>query len=286
MPAPNEMVWYKWFPVKAMTSVRFATLTLEEEGFYRRLYDLASIAQPSIRRGWVYEHDKPATIKEIGIMLKTGTKRTEKFLKLLAERGLVIQDNDGAWGFPNFAKHQRRANLRPRADGLGSAETGTDELGSRDKTGTKTGALSASASKDVNDVNDVNAAPASQNRTPATKAARPSAENQELSILVQQFVEQTHWSGNAARVRKELLYALKEGFDSMVIQAAIQKAEVGSKPWDLLEALRQSRKAPRGPTPEQSAARQRRQDTAEAKRMKELREWEAKQRVKLKDKTA
>jgi hypothetical protein len=43
---------------------------------------------------------------------------------MLAKKGLMCQDENGAWGFPNFAKQQRNANLRVRSDGLGSSELG------------------------------------------------------------------------------------------------------------------------------------------------------------------
>ena len=139
MPAPNEFVWYKWFPAKAMTSLRWASLTVTEEGVYRRLYDLASLAQPADRRGYFYEHDQAASLNEVlkflRIDARTGHKCVEKFAKL----GLMAKDKNGAWGFPDFAKHQRGGNLRQRPDGLGSAEAAQI----RHRFGTKSGQKAA-----------------------------------------------------------------------------------------------------------------------------------------------
>ncbi len=131
MPAPNENVWYKWFPAKALTSLRWTSLTLEQEGFYRRLYDLAALAQPSIRRGWFYEHDRPCPLKQVFQTLHIHHTTGYALVRQLARKGLLAQDENGAWGFPNFARHQRKANLRVRSDGLGSAE--------RDKSGAESG---------------------------------------------------------------------------------------------------------------------------------------------------
>lgn len=133
MPAPNEMVWYKWFPAKALTSLRWSSLTLEQEGFYRRLYDIASLAQPSNRRGWVYEHDRPASLTEIFHALRIHHSTGHALVRQLADKGLLTQDENGAWGFPNFHKHQWHAPLRQRTDGLGTAESGDKraELGGK-----------------------------------------------------------------------------------------------------------------------------------------------------------
>ncbi len=122
MPAPNEMVWYKWFPAKALTSLRWSSLSVTEEGVYRRMYDLASLAQPSSRRGYFYEHDKPADIISVWKFLRIDTRTGRKCLKKFAEMQLMTQDENGAWGFPNFARHQRKGPLRVRHDGLGTAE--------------------------------------------------------------------------------------------------------------------------------------------------------------------
>ena len=132
MPAPNEYSWYKWHPAKALTSLRWLSLSLSQEGFYRRLYDWASLAQPSSRRGFLYEHDQPATLQQLCNMTRTrDAKATQKLLHVLAEKGLMCQDENGAWGFTNFGKHQRDANLRVRKDGLGEAEAAHN----RDKIG-------------------------------------------------------------------------------------------------------------------------------------------------------
>jgi hypothetical protein len=123
MPAPNEMVWYKWWPVKALTSLRWGSLTLAQEGFYRRLYDWAAIAQPSDKRGYLYEHNVPLSIAKITRAARTrDANATQQMLKCMSDKGLMVQDENGAWGFPNFSKHQRHTPLQQRADGLGSAE--------------------------------------------------------------------------------------------------------------------------------------------------------------------
>ena len=122
MPSPNNNVWYKWFPAKCLTSTRWTSLSLTEEGVYRRLYDLASLAQPSERRGYFYEHNRAICMKNVWKMLRISPRTGEKCLVKLSAIGLMHQDENGAWGFPNFARHQRKANLRPRSDGLGSAE--------------------------------------------------------------------------------------------------------------------------------------------------------------------
>ena len=124
MPAPNELVWYKWFPVKAITSLRWQSLTLAQEGFYRRLYDWAAIAQPSFRRGYLYEHDTPASIADVvRISRVRDANAAQTLLNLLQKKGLMLQDENGAWGFTNFAKHQRNSKLRVRSDGIGSAKS-------------------------------------------------------------------------------------------------------------------------------------------------------------------
>jgi len=55
---------------------------------------------------------------------RRNVKATQKVLDVLAKKGLMCQDENGAWGFPDFAKQQRNANLRVRDDGLGSSKLG------------------------------------------------------------------------------------------------------------------------------------------------------------------
>ena len=51
--------WYKWFPGRALSSPRWLELTIEQEGYYRRLYDLASLSKPASKRGWLYANGHP-----------------------------------------------------------------------------------------------------------------------------------------------------------------------------------------------------------------------------------
>lgn len=152
MPAPNEFVWYKWFPVKAITSIRWQSLTLAQKGFYRELYDWAAIAQPSSRRGYLYEHDKPATLADIVHMTHSrNAHAVQKHLNVLADKGLMCQDENGAWGFTNFAKHQHGGPLRVRKDGLGTAEIrgriGPESVGNRSESGQTDADVDADAVK-------------------------------------------------------------------------------------------------------------------------------------------
>ena len=151
MPAPNEMVWYKWFPAKCLTSLRWTTLTLEQEGLYRRLYDLAALAQPSERRGWFYEHERPSPLAEVFHALRIQHTKGRAIVKQLASKGLMGQDENGAWGFPNFAKHQRGAPLRPRPDGLGTAEVGAESVQNRCRIGAADADADADAETKNND---------------------------------------------------------------------------------------------------------------------------------------
>lgn len=113
----EKWAWYKWFPGKARSSMRWILLTLEEEGYYRRLYDAASLSTPASKRGWLYANGRPMSPEKIheALLIDNNTGRT--LLASLLKRGLITRNRAGAYGFPNFAKHQWHANLRPRREG-------------------------------------------------------------------------------------------------------------------------------------------------------------------------
>ena len=113
----RDLPWYKWWPSKALSSVRWAQLTLEQEGFYRRLYDLAALSKPDDKRGWLYDNGQPLAEQTLWHLLRTHHTKGRALLRQLASKGLVTQDANGAWGFPEFAKHQRGAYLRPSTPG-------------------------------------------------------------------------------------------------------------------------------------------------------------------------
>ena len=167
MSAPNEFVWYKWWPAKALTSLRWASLTVTEEGVYRRLYDLASLAQPSSRRGYFYEHDVPASTKEVLNFLRIDTRTGQKCIDKFAKMQLMNQDENGAWGFPNFGKHQRGAMLRPRPDGLGSAEAKAKSQQIRDKIGATDKDIDVDVDKDKDKETSICPEPEKSDSVPA-----------------------------------------------------------------------------------------------------------------------
>lgn len=227
MPAPNELVWYKWFPVKAMTSLRFVTLTLAEEGFYRRLYDLASIAQPSNRRGYVYEHDRPASVPEIARMLRTRSTIAAKMLQKFAQKGLVEQDENGAWGFSNFAKHQQGGPLRKRKDGLGSAEAGTQSVVNR----SETGRIDADADAEVQ----------KKEKNPPIPPSHDALEFDAELKLVERLYNEDRTTIKTATWAKSIKVAKANGATHEQIEGRLNALIAGSgvvpEPWKVFEGL-------------------------------------------------
>lgn len=110
----NNMPWYKWHPTKCLSSIRWLSLSLEEEGLYRRLYDFASLSQPSDKRGWLYTDGVPTSRSDLRVASRLHASKFRVNFELLLKKKLITIDNNGAYGFPSFAKHQRKANLRPR----------------------------------------------------------------------------------------------------------------------------------------------------------------------------
>ena len=110
----NDYAWFKWHPGKARTSARWLQLTLEEEGYYHRLYDMASLSQPASKRGWLYADGVPLAIETVHRILLIEIDSATRCLARLQKLGLISRNTAGAYGFPDFAKHQRGANLQPR----------------------------------------------------------------------------------------------------------------------------------------------------------------------------
>lgn len=124
--ARHEYSWYKWWPTKALTSTRWVNLTLEEEGFYRRMYDWASISEPASKRGFMYLNGSPMSVEMISKTLHIPKADCENHLSSLKHVGLITRNKAGAWGFPDFARHQRGANLQVR-------KSATKQMPKRDK---------------------------------------------------------------------------------------------------------------------------------------------------------
>lgn len=118
MPRAKELAWYKWFPFKARSSWRWNSLTIAEEGAFRRLYDIAAMANGPARRGelWFTE-TKPYADRDIARLLRIPINRWRKIrAKLVDTFELLKQRPSGIYYFPNFRKHQHQAGLRWRND--------------------------------------------------------------------------------------------------------------------------------------------------------------------------
>lgn len=120
MPKDRALSWYKWWPFKARGSKRFDTLTITEEGAYRRLYDHASMAENPSRRGelW-FSPNVPYDDDEIArSIMRVNRAAWVRIREKLIKRELLSVYTNGTnlqiYYFPDYAKHQHDAGLRQR----------------------------------------------------------------------------------------------------------------------------------------------------------------------------
>ncbi len=116
MTRRHDMAWYKWYPHKAQTSTRWATLPFVQKGFYHDLYDWAAMSEPASKRGWLYSSGSPMSVKQIANCLRCSSVTARNHLSSLLDLRLISRNKAGAYGFSSFARLQRKANLRPRPD--------------------------------------------------------------------------------------------------------------------------------------------------------------------------
>jgi len=107
----HDLPFLKWYPYKAMSSVRWRMLSLAEKGLFHELYDLASTCSP---RGSLYSQDCPLSIEDLASACHSDANTIGPMLSNLLELGLLTIDPSGGYVCPQWNKHQRNGPLRRR----------------------------------------------------------------------------------------------------------------------------------------------------------------------------
>lgn len=205
----NNMNWYKWWPQKCLSSIKWLSLSLEEEGLYRRLYDFASLSQPSDKRGWLYTDGVPTSQSDLRVASRLHASKFRVNFQSLLKKKLLTQDENGAYGFPNFAKHQRNSNLRPRVQNKRGTkvEQNKDEIGLQNKEAEL-----------------------------ISKNTEEEEEKQSIPALASNFCKFTQCTQNYNPVFKAINAKLLQGFSIESINEVITKHENSGKDyWDILK---------------------------------------------------
>jgi hypothetical protein len=145
----KEYVWFKWFPGKASADLEFCQLTLEEEGMYHRLLDLAARSTPNSKRGWLYSQGRVLQIETLAALTRTPLERLSGIVEALIERGLMARSNVRALGFPSFRKLQRHMDFRDNRDRSESQQSVNDIPTDSQQTPNTLPALDAEAEADA-----------------------------------------------------------------------------------------------------------------------------------------
>lgn len=118
MPKDKAFAWYKWWAGRARSSERWRSLTITEEGAFRRLYDIAALADDPAHRGQLwFTSEEPYNDDQIALVLRVPKKTWRTISAKLLQLKLITQNTEAnVYTFPDFAKHQHSAGLRHRTD--------------------------------------------------------------------------------------------------------------------------------------------------------------------------
>lgn len=106
----ESLPWYKWFPTRSRTSLRWQSLSLEARGLFRELYDMAAISKT---RGSLVAPEGLDVRQALAAALGMPVDRFDAILEPMVRMKLVELPDAQTLVFPDFASHQHDSPARP-----------------------------------------------------------------------------------------------------------------------------------------------------------------------------